>query len=186
MNAIETRLADEGVATLRPPSPISPTLAKLLGYWEAWRHGRAFPSRQDVNPGTIRDILPALMLIEVIDGGRDYLYRIAGSGVVRLSGIEPTGKLLSTLGAQPIIARTRDYLETSGQAREPLLFRSRNSIIGHCSFGQGETLVLPLSRDGEEIDYFLLGGDVLLPEHMGGGSAGLVIGPARIPRGVPA
>lgn len=180
---IEARLADEGVSTLREPAPASHYLQKLLGHWKRWAANRPLPSRQDVNPGEIRDLLPALMLLEVIDGGEDFLYRIAGSGVVRLSGIEPTGKKLSALGSASLIRRTQDYLQAAMQLRAPVLFLSQNSIVGHCSFARGETLVLPLARDNGVIDHFLIGGDILLPEHMGGGSAGLVIGPARIPAG---
>lgn len=183
VNAIKVLLADEGVDTHRDPAPLSPHLRKLLGHWHRWRGNRAFPSRQDVNPGEIRDILPALMLFEVIDGGEDFFHRIAGSGIVRLSGIEPTGKKLSALGTAALIGRTRNYLQTALQLRAPVLFLSQNSIVGHCSFARGETLLLPLARESGSIDHILMGGDILLPEHMGGGSAGLVIGPARIPVG---
>ena len=65
-----------------------------------------------------------------------------------------------------------------------MLFRSRNSAIEAYSFAQVETLILPFSHDGETIDHFLVGSDFLLPEHLGGGSAGLVIGPARVPAGM--
>lgn len=183
VSEIEARLADQGVATLHDPAPESPHLQKLLGHWKRWCAKRPFPSRQDVNPGEIRDLLPALMLLEVVNGGEDFLYRIAGSGVVRLSGIEPTGKRLSALGNASLILRTQAYLQTCLQLRAPVLFLSQNSIVGHCSFARGETLLLPLARKNGSIDHILMGGDILLPEHMGGGSAGLVIGPARIPVG---
>lgn len=181
---IEAHLADEGVTTLLDPAPVSPHLQKLLSHWMRWCANRPLPSRQDVNPGEIRDILPALMLLEVIDGGRDYQVRIAGSGLVKVTGIEPTGKLLSQLPDAPVIGRAWCMLGMTRKAHRPVLFHSKNSVISAYTFAEVETLILPFARDASVIDHFLIGGDILLPEHLGGGSAGLVIGPARIPVGV--
>jgi len=40
-----------------------------------------------------------MFMLDVIDGGRDFRYRLIGTGVVEASGRDPTGALFSTLYA---------------------------------------------------------------------------------------
>jgi len=75
----------------------------LYAFWDAKRAGRAMPARRDIDPVEMKPWLARLMLIEVVEGGRDFRYRLVGSDVAQRLGFEATGKLQSELPAAPEI-----------------------------------------------------------------------------------
>jgi hypothetical protein len=54
-------------------------LGAVQSYWDSKRRGRSMPSRADIRPDELRDWLSQLMLVDVIDGGRDFRYRLLGT-----------------------------------------------------------------------------------------------------------
>lgn len=82
---------------------------RLLAFWDARRGGRSMPERKDFDPLDMKPWLSRLMLIEVIDGGRDFRYRLVGTDVTEKLGYEITGKLLSTVPSSP--GKVPEFLE---------------------------------------------------------------------------
>src|SRR3546814_6166834 len=66
-----------------------PRLQRLLGYWQAHRHGDALPGRDDIDPLEMAWILGDLSLVEVHRGagGLRYRFRLIGSRVA--AGLAP-------------------------------------------------------------------------------------------------
>jgi hypothetical protein len=77
-------------------SPIShPILGSLLRYWQEKRGTRALPSRRDIDPLEMGpDLLPHLLLVDLLDRGTRVRFRLVGTSVVKRIGFDPTGRYL--------------------------------------------------------------------------------------------
>jgi hypothetical protein len=139
---VDPHLADDGV---------DPRLAALRRYWDAVRGRRAMPSRADIDPADIPRLLPHLFLVDVGATVDDLRWRLAGTEVVRLFGLEVTGRPVGT-----------GMLPTAGRLmRARFAFVARNA---HPAYATGvmqaerndhtpfQRLLLPLSSDGVRVD----------------------------------
>jgi hypothetical protein len=69
----------------------------LLAYWQSKRSNGGLPQRKDIVPAEIPQLLPHLMIIEPVDGGSDWRYRLVGTAVTHRYGFDWTGKKLTEL-----------------------------------------------------------------------------------------
>ncbi len=134
-------------------------LRALVGYWREKRGDRAMPARADLDPIEIPTLLPIVGLIDVLDGGARFRYRLMGTEMVGVAGYDPTGRFLDEALPDSGYA---DYL--IGLFRE--VTRERRPLYGESDFhGQGRIehrvrrLLMPLSRDGRSVD-MIFGGQV--------------------------
>lgn len=72
-------------------------LIQLLNYWREKRGERPAPRPSEIDPLEMRFILGYAMLLEVLDDGADFRYRLFGSGIAERFGAEMTGKRLSDM-----------------------------------------------------------------------------------------
>jgi hypothetical protein len=80
------------------PHPSDPMLSDLLAYWERLRGGRAMPSRRDIDPLALgARLLPHVIIVDVVDGGVRFRFRLCGSAVADAAGLDLTGKYIDTL-----------------------------------------------------------------------------------------
>src|SRR3546814_3526036 len=56
-------------------------LRRLYEYWCSRCQGGALPSRRDIDPLDIPDLLPNPFLLDVIGDAEDFVFRLAGSRV---------------------------------------------------------------------------------------------------------
>jgi hypothetical protein len=72
----------------------------LYGYWRACAQGKRIPSRYDIDPVDIPQLLPGLSLLDA--GGELELlrYRLAGTRVREIYGTEITGRTVFDSGLQ--------------------------------------------------------------------------------------
>ena len=70
-----------------------PILGPALAYWIDKRGSRLLPSRRDIDPVEIPPkILPHLQIIDVVDGGARFRYRLIGTATVDAYGEDFTGR----------------------------------------------------------------------------------------------
>jgi hypothetical protein len=70
-----------------------PILGTALAYWISKRGSRLMPSRRDIDPIEIPPrTLPNLQIIDVIDGGTRFRYRLIGTATVEAYGEDFTGR----------------------------------------------------------------------------------------------
>jgi hypothetical protein len=67
----------------------------LHDYWTTLAAGRPMPFTSDIDPLAMKPALGYIMLLDVIDGGRDFRYRLYGSRIAAVSGFDVTGRLVS-------------------------------------------------------------------------------------------
>jgi hypothetical protein len=113
--------------------------AKLRELWRHWRglhrDGKP-PARADIDPAAITHLLPYLMLLDVVDGGKDFRYRLVGTHVARVHGTDNTGRTVSQAFPSPEAAYVIELYRRAVEARAAFGFR-------------GE----PLRRDERVLEY---------------------------------
>jgi hypothetical protein len=127
-----------------------PVLAFVRDYWWGHRGDLAMPRRKDISPSKMKRHLPHILLADVIEGGRDFRYRLVGTELQRFFAGNPTGNLMSEaladFGADTVEATLQMYRATI-QRGVPMRVRGSGAY-----FAQSATLVdallTPLSGDG--------------------------------------
>ena len=128
-------------------------LRLLYGYWANLKGGRDLPRKADLRPEDVPFLLGAINMIEVQRNPLDFIVRLNGTMIVELQKQELTGR--SVRAATPKIYADevfRHYQEVV-LTIEPSLYAivvQRNMIESTYT-----RLLLPLSRDGAEVDYLM-------------------------------
>jgi hypothetical protein len=128
--------------------------ARLVAVHDAWLRiaaGRVAPRREEITPALLKSALPWIWMIDAIDGGRDFRFRIAGDRVIQFLGRRYAGELLSQFVDQPFFQRMHAVLVESVRCRRPLAVGPTRSNLPGKEFLEMEIVVLPLSEDGEHV-----------------------------------
>jgi hypothetical protein len=131
-----------------------PKLVDLLDFWHRKRAGRRMPARGDFDVFELRPWLGYLHLVEVIEGGEDFLHRIYGSEVAAAFGIDLTGKRLIAVPAAVRESVRRSYAAAC-ESCEPLFIE--DDPLLNSSVDRVQALIMPLSADGLVVDRLLIG-----------------------------
>jgi hypothetical protein len=78
-------------------APDAPQISDLVAYWEGKRAGRPMPRRADIDPTELGSHLPNIFMVDVLDGGADFRYRLLGTAIVAGLGRDSTGRKLKHL-----------------------------------------------------------------------------------------
>lgn len=133
-------------------------LRDLFLYWQGKLAGRRMPARRDIDPTEIPQLLPHVMLVDVVDGGRRIRFRLAGTAIRDITGLELTGRYLDEIIYPGPYA---DYLH--GLNREAIHTHRPNftrTAILSADGGYRRTtsrLIAPLSDDGETVNMIFAG-----------------------------
>ncbi len=128
------------------PAPLNncmPELRALYDYWRGKRHGRRFPSRADIDPLEIPRLLEHIGLIDVMEGGEDFSYRLVGTGIARAFGEDPTGRQVGASTGGSYANVIREACRRCWQTAQPVLFRGIYRTREHNDLW-AERLLLPL------------------------------------------
>lgn len=128
--------------------------ARLAAAFEAWKRsaaGRIAPRREEITQALRRDSMPWIWMIDVVDEGRDFRFRIAGDRIVQFMGRRYAGLLLSSHLDGPFFARMRDILLECMRRRAPVAMGPLQAQLGANDGVKLEVIVTPLSEDGENI-----------------------------------
>lgn len=131
-----------------------PELVELFEYWNRKRDKRAFPSRKDIAPRDMAEILPWLHLYDVRGSG-EFVCRLGGTALSDLLGKSDLGGQSISILPQPVFMRLKQALEWVVQMRAPLRTFSLSTSIPGQEFQGSESLFAPLSNDGVVIDVII-------------------------------
>lgn len=126
--------------------------------WQATAGARRFPARVEFTPRILRDYLRNLALVRVLDGGKDFEFRIVGDAIVSAQGGMMQGHTCSELDVvlpgygMVLGAVFRRVCETKAPLalRGAYVRRADDMAILH------ESLVLPLGADETAVDHILV------------------------------
>jgi hypothetical protein len=129
-----------------------PNLRRLYEYWDAARRGRPMPARADIDPVEFGWALGNLSLIDVLPDGR-FRWRLDGTNIVDFFRCDMTGKELDAYPHADAVGRMRENFGKAVETRAPHYFVSRYDTDRRS--WRYQTLVLPLSDDGETVNMLL-------------------------------
>ena len=129
-------------------------LRRLFDYWLEKRGDRPFPAKAEVDPVEFPYILGYVTLVDVEPSPRRYRFRLDGSILVELSGMDYTGRYLDELPGEEYVAfivETYDRVVDSG---EPYRYR-KNGLFDQQHFSE-ETIILPLGDNPPRVDMLVV------------------------------
>jgi hypothetical protein len=131
-----------------------PDILKMFTYWEGKLRGRSMPRRSDIDPAELVGLLPNIMLVDVVDDDRRFVYRLVGTGEVQLRGNDPTGKSVRDgyFAATPDAAEER-YLKVCN-SRAPYYEVDNFQVLDR--YVCEANLFLPLSEDGATVNMVMV------------------------------
>jgi len=128
-------------------------------YWRMLRGDRNLPPRSWLAPRDMRAFLRNIVLLKVVEDGRDYEYRLVGDLFAWAYGANFRGLSLSAIEhAAPLHgARMRQMYERVRASAAPLAIQGWVGREFPASrFVYYETVLLPLGEDGETVDHILV------------------------------
>jgi hypothetical protein len=137
------------------PSIAAPQLRFLLEYWTGLAaHGP--PNRRAIDPLDMRPALGYVILVDAVDGGRDFRFRLYGSSIALISHMEMTGRLMSE---QRVSGYVGEFTLASNRAvvvrRLPLYTERTPAVAERTTCWQ--RIVLPLVDDAGAVSRLLVG-----------------------------
>jgi hypothetical protein len=129
-------------------------LRRLFEHWDARRRGARLPNRAAIDVVELKPWLGNLLLIEVIDGGRDFRYRVYGSTLAQYYGRDLTGKTIAEARAETREIVRSEYLSVVREGRPLLVKRDRPVLHRQARVAK---LILPLTCDGSSVGMLLVG-----------------------------
>jgi hypothetical protein len=146
----------DGFETFDPasglPSFRSKRCAALVNHWNALRGDRAFPRRDEIDPGAIKSVLPHIMLAGIEYNPFRVFYRLVGTEVVRFAKFDFTGRYADALKFQDDEGEDWSiYYRAVVEARRPGVGVVHWTVSGDLRRWI-EFVILPLSSDGQVID----------------------------------
>lgn len=126
----------------------------MRAYWEEKRRDRLMPSRADIDPIELKRFLPGIVLIDVVDDARRYVYRLVGTREVTMRGRDPTGQSMIEGFFAPDLDTALAIPDQVVATRAPL-FIHRAFTAPDGRIGDEDLIMLPLSTDGEKVTMLL-------------------------------
>ncbi|MBO6835697.1 MAG: PAS domain-containing protein [Alphaproteobacteria bacterium] len=129
-----------------------PDLVWAHDYWDTKRANRIAPRRRDIDPLEMPDILPRILLADVIDGpdGIDFRYRLSGTGICNVHGKELTAlrprDLSPAAYGELIHGHYLDACRRRAPRADVIILQTDQRSRSYAR------LLLPLSDDGETIN----------------------------------
>jgi hypothetical protein len=144
-----TTTTQEAAYGFDPAIVQSQRIHRLHAYWRD-KAGTGMPSRAEFDPVDVRDLLPNLMMVDMVGQPPRFRYRLVGTRVAQYTGFDFTGRDLDEM-----VFQGRDFMdECYGR-----LLSERRPIFGHYAwlvrsrhFGRCEVALFPLSDDGKRVD----------------------------------
>ena len=142
------------------------SLRELVSYWDQKRAGRIGPKRAEIDPAEIKAHLPYLYMVDVLDGGANFRFRLVGTRVVQALGHDSTGKSLSEVcaGDAQALARMSGVLKRVMDQKVPCFSCGNIYWMPEARYRRFAGCSLPLSDDGVTVNIVL--GELLF-EHAG-------------------
>ena len=112
------------------------------------------PARRDIDPVDVYDCLSMLMILDVVDDGRDFRIRLAGSEVEDAQDRPLKGVMVSDMGQGPEMTALLDRFRSVVTSREPDFRSSTLDLVGR-AFIEFDRVALPLAEDGKTVSHLL-------------------------------
>jgi len=140
-----------------PLPPDDPIILGLMAFWNQARGARPMPSKADIDPVRLgARLLPHVLLVDVVDGGSRFRYRLCGSANTDAAGIDLKGRHVDELNPDPDYIRYMIGLyRRSLDMRRPVYSESRHLALNSDGIRDTRRLICPLADHDGPIDRFI-------------------------------
>jgi hypothetical protein len=128
-----------------------------VAWWRKTRGERPFPTREELVPRQIAELLAYMSLVKVIDGGADFEHRIVGDVMVQAFNVRVQNRRFSEIArdAPAFIAQCFEIFRRVVDLGKPQAWRATEGPNSTAVvFRYSEVVLLPLGRENVE---FILG-----------------------------
>lgn len=133
-----------------------PRLRRLYEYWAEKRGERALPARADLDPLDMTFVIGNLILVDVLPGEPlGFRIRLHGTNLAERIRFDLTGKMLEALPQPEFRELTRQTFTKVAITGKPMRVE-RDRLIDDRAL-RYETIILPLSSDGTNVDRLICG-----------------------------
>lgn len=133
-------------------APEHPKARSMFELWQACRRGDDLPMRDDFDFEELgaRGLLGHVFVLEPLDGGRDWHYRLLGSEILWLFGRDLTNVPFREAYVDSEAEHRIALSNKAAQERQPIFLKGR--YRSSLRSGTVETMSLPVwNRDGDDI-----------------------------------
>ncbi|MCF6216379.1 MAG: PAS domain-containing protein [Emcibacter sp.] len=149
-------VAQSQLMAVNQPQDIPVSLLRdLYEYWQGKKGDRKMPSRLDICPTEIIDLLPKIILIDVEYEPQRFRFRLVGTDVVRVMGQDATGKYLDELSSDSAV---HDRLSWLIRQKTTYYVSSQLDWLNR-SFQKYHVLGLPLGDEAGNVNMIMYGID---------------------------
>jgi hypothetical protein len=134
----------------------TPPIRKLYDYWLRKASPNKLPARHDIDPAEMADFLPHLILRDVQAAPLDFRYRLIGTHISAHLKNDHTNQWMSTLDHQKPPSRIWDNCKQAVETAKPV-YPYTPYVGPKKEIVEMEDLILPLARDGTNVDMLLVG-----------------------------
>jgi hypothetical protein len=135
---------------------VAPPLAFLASAWDELTRDAPLPHIRQIDPFRLRPALGHIMLIEPVEDGRDFRYRLYGSIIAGISKLDMTGRFASEHPASPHVTELSIATYRAQLRRPEPVYMTRNPQ-GAKHTRRWQRLALPFVDDSGRIARFLCG-----------------------------
>jgi hypothetical protein len=128
----------------------------LVAHWAGLGGEGKLPHIGQIDPFGLRPALGYVILVDAVDEGRDFRYRLYGSIVAQISDFDMTGKLLSEIRASAHVAEFGIAVYRASLRQRAAIFSERQPL-GSVQTMSWQRLALPLVDDSGSVVRFLVG-----------------------------
>jgi hypothetical protein len=153
-DAGEQRVATEvALSDLRQP-----VVREAFDTWTRVKGERRMPSRADMTPRVMRGFLKYMCLLEVLEEGREFRFRVSGDVVNVQQGMALQGITTAEWDARVpgFGLHMRRVYQRVYRRREPLAYRGLYLRHADQHTFSHESLMAPLGDDGETVDHVIV------------------------------
>lgn len=132
-----------------------PVLAPVLAYWTRKRGNARMPRKADIDPTEMpKAALPHLQLIDVVDGGARFRYRLVGTASVNVYGADYTGKYINDIAYGDRLEFILKVYRTVCDLQMPVFVHNRYRTQRQTEMGTNR-VYMPLSIGGNAVEMIL-------------------------------
>ncbi|MEX0839213.1 MAG: PAS domain-containing protein [Parvibaculum sp.] len=147
-------IVEGGLTLLTDLDALAPPLPQLIAYWERKRGSRPMPVHTDIDPIEMPRLLPYIAIADVMYDPLDIRYRLMGTRLVEMGGIDRTGETLRSGHSGERLEERLAALERMLASPGPVALGGRLDWLNR-GYRRFECVHLPLSEDGERVTRLL-------------------------------
>lgn len=127
---------------------------RILKYWRGLADDDTIPAESSIDPKSISDMWPHCAVLDVSGKETDPVIMFVGTDLAASAGPEPSGKCLSQVPADTLLARGLSYYGQVLVKKVPITFGGE--FVDHRGVKiLYRSIILPLSDDGTTINRLL-------------------------------